>query len=78
MVAFQVLILNQHDLKALLAGHQAGAFDEECSCHAKSALPVTAPSTLLCGSSSCDEVADTGSKAFATCRDWQQDPSLQS
>ena len=61
-----------------VAGHQAGAFDEECGCHTKSALPVTAASALLCGTPGCDEMADPGSKVSATCGDWQQDPSLQS
>lgn len=66
-VAYWHVRFRMHSSKELVAGHQAGAFDEECGCHAKSALPVTAPSALLCGAPSCDEVADSGSKAFATC-----------
>lgn len=60
----------------LLTGHQAGTFDEECSCHAQSALPVTPSPALLCGASSCDEVAHPGSQALAARRDWQQNTSL--
>lgn len=62
--------------RELLAGYQAGAFDEECGCHAESALPVPAPSALFCGAPSCDEVAHPGCQAFAARRDWQQNSSL--